>query len=154
MKRCLQFLFGVMLSLSAFSQSITYTYDSLNRLVRADYGGGIEITYGYDAAGNRLSYSDVDVTPYVDTKVTLWDQTAGAPVPMPTDLNTVVALAAGLHSLALRADGTVVGWGHQEDSNDLDVPPGLSNVIAVAAGYSHSLALRADGTVLAWGVNF
>jgi GH25 family lysozyme M1 (1,4-beta-N-acetylmuramidase) len=31
------------------------------------------------------------------------------------------------------------------------VPPGLSNVAAVAGGLYHSLGLRADGTVTAWG---
>jgi hypothetical protein len=34
-----------------------------------------------------------------------------------------------------------------------NVPPGLSNVIAIAAGFGHSLALCADGTVVAWGDN-
>ena len=33
------------------------------------------------------------------------------------------------------------------------MPPGLSNVIAVAGGSYHSLALRSDGTVAAWGDN-
>ena len=31
------------------------------------------------------------------------------------------------------------------------VPPGLSNVVAIAGGDSHSLALKSDGTVAAWG---
>jgi len=31
------------------------------------------------------------------------------------------------------------------------VPPGLSNVVAIAAGSKHSLALRNDGTVVMWG---
>lgn len=33
------------------------------------------------------------------------------------------------------------------------IPPGLSNVTAVAAGYNHSVALKRDGTVVAWGYN-
>jgi hypothetical protein len=45
------------------------------------------------------------------------------------------AIAAGYgHSLALKTDGTVVGWGSS-------VPEGLTNVIAIAAGGGHSLAL-------------
>ena len=33
------------------------------------------------------------------------------------------------------------------------VPPGLTNVTAIAAGTFHSLALKSDGTVIAWGIN-
>ena len=31
------------------------------------------------------------------------------------------------------------------------IPPGLSNVVAVATGDTHWLALKKDGTVVAWG---
>jgi uncharacterized delta-60 repeat protein len=64
-----------------------------------------------------------------------------------------VAIAAGYyHSLALRADGTVVAWGDNY-YGQTNVPAGLTNAVAIAAGYYHSLALRADGTVVAWGKN-
>jgi len=64
-----------------------------------------------------------------------------------------VAIAAGgYHSLALRADGTVVGWG-DNTYGQRDPPASATNVVAVAAGEAHSLALRADGTVLGWGWN-
>lgn len=46
--------------------------------------------------------------------------------------------------------GTVVAWG----SNTLgqtNVPPDLTNVVAIAAGSVHSVALKSDGTVRAWG---
>lgn len=67
--------------------------------------------------------------------------------------NRVVNIASGeFHSLALKADGTVVAWG-RNDEGQTDVPPGLSEVVAIAAGDSHSLALKADGTVEAWGRN-
>jgi len=32
-----------------------------------------------------------------------------------------------------------------------NIPPGLSNVTAIAAGYTHCLALKSNGTVVAWG---
>jgi YD repeat-containing protein len=35
--------------------SIQYRYDELNRLVAVVYQGGQEISYAYDAAGNRIS---------------------------------------------------------------------------------------------------
>ena len=58
--------------------------------------------------------------------------------------------AGGLHSLALKQDGTVVacGWNY---AGQAIVPGDLTNVMAVAAGYQHSLALKSDGTVVGWG---
>ncbi len=70
---------------------------------------------------------------------------------VPLDLVDAVGVAAGdLHSLALRADGTVVGWGSNL-MGQLTLPPGLSGVVALAAGGEHSAALRADGSVAVWG---
>jgi alpha-tubulin suppressor-like RCC1 family protein len=58
------------------------------------------------------------------------------------------AIAAGWgHSLALRSDGTVVGWG-RNNFGQASPPAGLSNVVAIAAGSQHSLALLSDGTVV------
>ena len=96
-----------------------------------------------------------------------------------SDLTDVIAVAAGgAHSLALKNDGTVWGWGNNEYGQggfgkvelkaggpDYYMPDqflksytpvqvqGLSDVIAIAAGMDYSLALKADGTVWAWGSN-
>ena len=68
-------------------------------------------------------------------------------------LTNVVAIAAGYyHSLALRADGTVVGWGNNSDGQTT-IPASATNVVAIAAGGWHSLALRRNGTVVSWGRN-
>lgn len=70
---------------------------------------------------------------------------------MPAGLSDITAIAAGKsHSLGLRADGTVVAWGHN-DKGQTDVPSGLAGVTAIAAGMAHNLALRSDGSVVAWG---
>jgi hypothetical protein len=53
-------------------------------------------------------------------------------------------------SLALKSDGTVIGWGANFDGQ-LNIPAGLSGVTAISAGQFHSLALKSDGTVVAWG---
>ena len=39
------------------------------------------------------------------------------------------------------------------DFGQTNVPPGLSNVVAIAGGGYHSLALQSNGTVVAWGYN-
>lgn len=56
-----------------------------------------------------------------------------------------------MQNLALRRDGTVLAWGNESEAGKL--PPGLTNIVAIAAGYNHFLALKADGTVLGWGYN-
>jgi len=67
-----------------------------------------------------------------------------------------LALAIGYqHSLALKGDGTVSGWG-DDAYGEISGAAGLSNVVAIAAGSGqgdYSLALLADGTVVGWGYN-
>jgi alpha-tubulin suppressor-like RCC1 family protein len=80
-------------------------------------------------------------------------------------LTDVVAVAAGdRHSLALKADGTVWGWGNNlsgQLGNGTWQPYhytpvkalNLTDVVAVDAGYGHSMAVKGDGTVWTWGDN-
>lgn len=56
---------------------------------------------------------------------------------------------SGIGFLTIRVS-PVVAWGNN-DAGQTDVPPGLSNVVAVAAGGRRSFALRGDGTLAAWG---
>ncbi|WP_434383295.1 RCC1 repeat-containing protein [Melittangium boletus] len=79
------------------------------------------------------------------------------------DLSGVVAIAAnGEYSLALKADGSVWGWGVSSYAQlgvyewALFAPtaiPGVSEVTSLAAGPQHVLATRRDGAVWAWGAN-
>lgn len=68
-------------------------------------------------------------------------------------LPPVTAIAAGnAHTVALRADGTVVAWGRNTE-HQCDVPPGLTGVKSIAAGSAHTVVSKSDGTVVAWGLN-
>jgi hypothetical protein len=75
----------------------------------------------------------------------------------PADLDDAVAIAAsrlpGSHAnLAVRTDGTVVGWGIAQ-FGETTPPEGLHDVVAVDIGAGFSVALRADGSVVAWGAD-
>ena len=48
------------LVLTPISYAIDYTYDNLNRLIKASYPTGQTIVYTYDAVGNLLSVTLVD----------------------------------------------------------------------------------------------
>jgi alpha-tubulin suppressor-like RCC1 family protein len=74
---------------------------------------------------------------------------------VPANLTNTVQVAGGwLHSLALKADGTIQGWG--DDSFGQTDFPEVSNYIftAIACGDLHSLALKSDGTVIAVGDDY
>ncbi|MEK7686161.1 MAG: RCC1 domain-containing protein [Verrucomicrobiota bacterium] len=53
----------------------------------------------------------------------------------------------GKYSLALRRDGIVVAWG-DNFNGQINVPPGLANVHAIAAGGGTCFALVSDGSTL------
>jgi alpha-tubulin suppressor-like RCC1 family protein len=80
-------------------------------------------------------------------------------------LSNVVAIAAGkYHGLALKNDGTVVGWGWNASGRAIGIPSAvqntnggvmiggqvLSNVVAISA-YQFSVAIKSDGTTAVWG---
>jgi hypothetical protein len=88
------------------------------------------------------------------TEVAAWGDSNFGATNVPAGLSNVVKVAGGgLHSLALKSDGTVAAWGYGFYGQTA-VPAGLSDVVAVAGGGFHSLALKSDGTVVTWGWNF
>ncbi len=46
----------------SFADSVSYTYDSLNRLTSIIYGSGAVVSYSYDTAGNRLTRTSTPPT--------------------------------------------------------------------------------------------
>ncbi len=74
---------------------------------------------------------------------------------VPDAWHNVTAIAAGdWHSLALKADGSVVGWG-EPSYGQMKPPASLRGhrVVALACGALHSLVLLTNGTVVAFGDN-
>ena len=91
-----------------------------------------------------------------------WGDNSMGELDFPAGLSDVTAISTGrllssgfaLFSLALKSDGTVVGWGYDWDTGAATPPAGLSGVVAIAAGLDHSLALLSDGTVVGWGGDY
>ena len=65
-----------------------------------------------------------------------------------------IQVAGGLaHSLALRADGSIVSWGDDFGGLVSNTPSG-TGFTQVAGGYGHSHALHSDGSIQSWGANY
>lgn len=118
----------------------------------------------YDATTNRLNGMLVNRPVHVPS---LWSPVIrlNSPEPFTNECHVTfldsttangapVAIAAGAyHSLALRADGSVVGWGRNNSGQTAIPASATGGVVAIVAGGYHSLALKADGSVVGWGSN-
>jgi alpha-tubulin suppressor-like RCC1 family protein len=92
------------------------------------------------------------------------EATRTSPVTVP-GISNVLAVATGdQHSLALRTDGTVWGWGSNyygqlglgstvSDATSPIQVPGLANIATVATTGVNSFAVGKDGSVWSWGLN-
>jgi alpha-tubulin suppressor-like RCC1 family protein len=77
-----------------------------------------------------------------DGKIVVWGY--GFSGNVPANLSGQIGFASGGdHGLSLDGNGRVTAWGWNYFGQS-SVPPGLSNVVAVAGGYGHSLALVND----------
>jgi hypothetical protein len=76
------------------------------------------------------------------SSVVAWGDNSNGQCSVPSPNSGFVAVAAGrFHSLGLKADGSVVGWGNNGYPH---APAPNTNYVALAAGETHSLGLRAE----------
>lgn len=92
---------------------------------------------------------DVSFVIKKDSTVQTWGARNWAPI---TDsLKKIKAISVYKdHVLALKYDGTVIGWG-DNSYGQMNIPDSLNHVIAISAGDRHSLVLKDDGKAVAWG---
>jgi alpha-tubulin suppressor-like RCC1 family protein len=95
-------------------------------------------------------------------------QCSKVPVKIPGISNAIAISASEYHSLALLANGTLLGWGDERNGaqgsgvavttgcecTPTPTPiPGVSSAVGITAGFYTGGALLADGTVRDWGLN-
>lgn len=54
-----------------------------------------------------------------------------------------------MNCLALKSDGSIVGWG--SNGSGQATPPAGNDFIAISADRDYSMALKSDGSIVGWG---
>jgi len=92
----------------------------------------------------------VDAAPA--NKVVAWGDNGFQQSTVPSGLSEVIAIAAGgrHHTVALKSDGAVLGWGRIA-KGESNVTIGLPGVKKFAVGDRHTLVLKTDGSLVGLG---
>jgi alpha-tubulin suppressor-like RCC1 family protein len=132
----------------AGATSSSLTLNNVQAWQAGSYSVLVANTYGAITSSTAV----LTVTFPVGT-VACWGDNASNKATLPIGLSAgyQAVAAGGNHSLALKTNAIVVGWG--DNTFGQTSVPSLIDVTAIAAGYNHSLALRSNGTVVAWGDN-
>ncbi len=87
-----------------------------------------------------------------DGSIRAWSSGNWSDDRLPQGIEGAVDFAFGNnHSLALKPDGTVLGWGGYAATPEFKAAiASWTNIVDIAASYDTSFGLRADGTIVSW----
>jgi alpha-tubulin suppressor-like RCC1 family protein len=112
------------------------------------------VIYGDQPMGYQWQFNGTDLvdglrvtgaaSPHLSLSQTELGDTGDYSLVVSNAFGTITGLVAHLYVTPI----SVWGLGYSDQTN---VPPSATNVVAIAAGGYRSMALRADGTVVAWG---
>ena len=112
----------------------------------------VTVSDGLDARNETFTVSVADVP---DARILGWGIDGnGLPVSnVPVGLDDAIMVHAGIfHAWAVKADGTLVGWGSNY-WGEMNIPFSLPPVRQVAVGQNHVVTLHDGGVLRAWGYN-
>lgn len=110
---------------------------------------------GSDDCNSNQIPDECESTPDLDgSRIVAWGCVGSSDhgqcaVPPPNE-NFIDAAAGWFHSLGLKTDGSIVGWGRNSEGQN-NVPTPNTAFTAVAAGAYHGMGLKGNGSIVAWG---
>ncbi len=145
------------------ADGVTWTKQGFARIpVAPQLYVGLAATAGTNTLLNTATFDNVSIIRTASPELTVIPA-GGTPFtnechvayvePGATTLAPLANVAAGgSNSFAVRADGTLAGWGNNS-SGQTTLPFTATNLVSVAVGRSHVAAVRTDGRLFAWGDN-
>jgi alpha-tubulin suppressor-like RCC1 family protein len=143
--------FGVTTSQSASLQVVPFFITRQPQDATVLVGDGVTFSVGLPDSGPftfQWQRNGVDLPAETNNTLSLTGLRSTQSGPYAVLVGNAIGTVRSLDALLIVQE--VAAWG-QNSAGQTNVPPNLSNVVAVAAGGRHSLALLGDGTVAAWG---
>lgn len=147
------------------SQQLPITVAGLSNIVQVSAGNQVSVVL--DSSGNVWAWGHNQIGE-IGNGTTNTTGCQCVLTPTQSSVSGIIRIAAGdRHTIALKSDGTVWGWGQNfraqlgDNTNTHkktpikvgDLVSGFDNIIAIGASVENSIALKSDGTVWVWGSN-